>query len=168
MKLTNKLREAFVNAVMADVPQIDYNDQASKIIEAQTLNLLPVALKEALAKDPSILSLIERHYVGAPVGLRGQYTHAPSGFDLSRSAPKAWAELKKLGEKNMAQSDAHDRLKSQIKGAAASVSTVKALHALLPEFAKYLPDDTPTTKNLPALANVVSEFVQAGWPKGGK
>ena len=35
----------------------------------------------------------------------------------------------------------------------------------LPEFAKYLPKAVAKTDNLPAVANLVADFVKAGWPK---
>jgi hypothetical protein len=46
------------------------------------------------------------------------------------------------------------------------VSTRKALVDLLPEFEKYLPaDEAKAIASLPAVANVLSDFVKAGWPK---
>lgn len=44
---------------------------------------------------------------------------------------------------------------------------MKALRAAMPEFAKYLPEaDKAPDRSLPVVANVVSEFTKAGWPKG--
>ena len=60
-------------------------------------------------------------------------------------------------------------LKSQLKSAAHSVTTRKALAALLPEFEKYLPaDEAAACKTLPVVQNIVADFAKAGWPKGKK
>ena len=43
----------------------------------------------------------------------------------------------------------------------------EALAAMLPEFEKYLPSETPALdRTVPAVANVVTDFMRAGWPKG--
>lgn len=41
MKLTKLDKECFVTAVMADVPQIDYNELARKIVTADVISRLP-------------------------------------------------------------------------------------------------------------------------------
>lgn len=70
---------------------------------------------------------------------------------------KLWAEQKKV----------HRELETKLEGVAAACTTRKALVEMLPEFEKYLPADEATANktNLPALANVVTDFVKAGWPK---
>ena len=50
---------------------------------------------------------------------------------------------------------------------ALGASTRKGLADALPEFEKYLPADEPAAvRSLPVVANVVADFVKAGWPKG--
>ena len=44
-----------------------------------------------------------------------------------------------------------------------------AFVAKLPEFAHYLPaEDAPAGRSLPVVANLVTDFVKAGWPKDKK
>jgi hypothetical protein len=63
------------------------------------------------------------------------------------------------------QNQARTRLRNQLEQAAASATTTKALAEMFPEFAKYLPAEETKARNLPAIANVVADFVKAGWPK---
>jgi hypothetical protein len=57
-------------------------------------------------------------------------------------------------------------LRTKLSATADAVSTRKALIDLLPEFEKYLPaDESKAVASLPAVANVLSDFVKAGWPK---
>lgn len=59
------------------------------------------------------------------------------------------------------------KLESNLRATACSVTTREALVKLLPEFEKYLPAaDAPQDRTVPALANLVADFVAAGWPKG--
>ncbi len=55
-----------------------------------------------------------------------------------------------------------------LRGVVEGCNTVKQLKEALPEFAKYAPHEEATSKNLPALANVVAEFSKAGWPKDSR
>ena len=60
----------------------------------------------------------------------------------------------------------HQELETKLMAAANSCTTRKALVELLPEFEKYLPaDQAAACKTLPAVANIMADFVKAGWPK---
>ena len=41
MRLTNTLREAFIRAVMDDVPSIDYAEQEQKVATAWAVSIMP-------------------------------------------------------------------------------------------------------------------------------
>lgn len=83
-----------------------------------------------------------------------------------RELPKAkHDELKKLRALELEQKARRDKLRSSLKSIASSTTTRKALAAALPEFEKYLPAEAQTTRNLPVIANVVTDFMEAGWPK---
>ena len=57
-------------------------------------------------------------------------------------------------------------LELQLNGVIRSCTTLKSLLKALPEFEKYMPTDAdaPTSRMTPVIANVVSDFVKAGWP----
>jgi hypothetical protein len=64
------------------------------------------------------------------------------------------------------QVEKRKELRSKLQATADAVTTRKALIDLLPEFEKYLPaDEAKAVATLPAVANVLSDFVKAGWPK---
>jgi hypothetical protein len=78
-----------------------------------------------------------------------------------------WLEtLEALVKKKDHDEELRADLHAKIKAVAYSVSTRKALADALPEFEKYLPaDDAKAIRTLPVVANVVTDFMKAGWPK---
>jgi hypothetical protein len=163
MRLTNTHREAFVRAVMNDVPQVDYDEQAQKLVNAwldeRCQNELGVSRKKLAESGWG-----ENYYTYMPGTLSNFYTTAPG----ERTFPeKLKAALTELSAQKSKQEEQYTKLTERLSGIVNSCTTIKKLREALPEFAAYMPDDTPVaTKNLPAIANMVSEFVQAGWPKG--
>lgn len=77
------------------------------------------------------------------------------------------AQVQQLRAEREAQRSQPKDLSNKLRAAAKAHSSVKALRAAMPEFAKYLPEaDKAPDRSLPVVANVVSEFTKAGWPKG--
>jgi hypothetical protein len=70
--------------------------------------------------------------------------------------------LKPYKEEDNAVYDARRKLCAIVEGC----STLKQLQTLLPEFVDYMPTEAAPTKNLPAVANMVSDLSKLGWPKG--
>lgn len=168
MKLTNYMRDAFIRAAMNDVPSVDYVGQANTIASA--------ALAAAFAKEfPGVdmekadaSGWLKHVGVKMPVNLPNLFTAAPSYECLEKDA-KVWAKLCELDKLHDRQVRERNGLQEKLHAVAYSVSTRKALVAALPEFEKYLPEDEPKAiRSLPVVANVVTDFVKAGWPKGGK
>lgn len=163
MKLTNYHRDAFVLSVMDDVPQEDYQEQYRAAVLADAAAQLPPKVRAVW--DNAEL----RHYLKVstvyPVTGAGSVM-IPSGdsdFDLSSKAKETCQNLANLTK---AQYLHRKELERKLKSIAKSCSTRKALATALPEFEKYLPAETETTRNLPVIANVVTDFIKAGWPKG--
>lgn len=159
MKLTNSMRDAFIRAVMDDVPSVDYTEQIRSAAMKAAIEAMPPKIQAAY-KDPTSRDYITTHWfygdIGAQLpGLRKE--------DLIKAA------VASLVAKKDAQDAARSDLKKKLKGVAYSVTTRKALADALPEFEKYLPaDEAAASRALPVVANVVSEFVKAGWPKDKK
>lgn len=167
MKLTNTVRDAFVRAAMADVPAIDFTEQIRAIVVADAVEQLPPKVR-TVYKDSSL-----RHFVsttwwggkwnGGSVCVPG---HDDGKFKLSEQAT---AKVTDLQAQKTAQDDQHKTLRERLRAVAYSVSTRKALAEALPEFEKYLPaDEAAALRTVPVIANVVADFVRAGWPKDGK
>lgn len=162
MKLTNYIRDAFVKAAMADVPKIDYNEQAEKIARQQLSDMLKAAF-------PGVKLDLKNSswFLSGPIAMPGDLTNIHGirpNYECLQTTP-AWAKLQELNKLHIEQRVKRDALSSQLRGAAYACNTTKQLRELLPEFDKYLPaEEEKTCRTLPAVANIVAEFTKAGWP----
>lgn len=166
MRLTNTMRDAFVLAAMNDVPKVDYQEEAEKIAKDH-LDLMFKQTFPGLDRKELELSgwLTGSVRVELPGSLDSVYTQAPS-YGVLRRETEVWKKLNEIAIKHNEQRTKLLALRSNLKAVASSVTTRNALLAALPEFEKYLPaDERQAIKTLPAVANIVSDFVKAGWPK---
>ena len=160
MKLTNTLRQAFVRAAMNDVPSVDYTEQIRTLVNAKVKKLL---IKAGI-QDQHAERLNSQYFSFAHQGfsVRGLTSDEHSQMKLD-------PELKALGASYEAQRQERNKLETSLTGAIAGCTTRKQAVEALPEFEKYLPaDGVAAMRSLPALANVLTDFVKAGWPKNQK
>lgn len=158
MRLTNYMRDAFISAAMHDVPQEDFRDQMQTLLTKAAISCLPPKVR-AFYDDPATRDFVCQSQL--PYGF--EYIYVPGLGTLPEGTKEKYAKLK---EKQKEQNARLHELRGQLRGVAYSARTRKALVALLPEFEKYLPaGDSATCKTLPAVANVMADFVKAGWPK---
>jgi uncharacterized coiled-coil protein SlyX len=174
MRLTNTIRQAFVKAAMQDVPKIDYAEQIRVMLEKAAKEALSPKVR-AVWEDNHLRGFVTdctEHYtfgyrpnsVRLSVVLPSNHSYSLSGYTLPKEVIE---KVNELGNAWAVQEKTLSELSDKLIGAAASVSTREALVKLLPEFEKYLPVDESSAQktNLPAVANIVSDFVKAGWPK---
>ena len=162
MRLTKIIRQAFISAAMNDVPKRNYEAEIHKLLQDDALAQLPPKIK-AIADDKNL-----RHFLKTE-------SHYISGYHISnvRVMHPEYTRSIKVNEKveallvEFAEQRARiDALRTKLAATADAVATRKALIDLLPEFEKYLPaDESKAVAMLPAVANVLSDFVKAGWPK---
>ena len=166
MRLTRSDKDAFVRAVMDDVPQIDYDEIAAGIAREAIRASLPKTVVEALSKHPECFCPMA---VSLPYGITNISVLATvgTGFDAIKSMPELWGEIEALAKDSRTQRASLSALESKVRGVIESCSTLKQALERLPEFEKYLPKERDGTgvSNLPAIANVVSDLTAAGWPK---
>lgn len=172
MRLTKSDKEAFVRAAMNDVPAIDYDSMAQKIITDYLRTVIPVAVLAVIDNYPG---WIRPGYVYTPSGLStfatplaahnelGEYRFLPTAIkdEVGKLAEKA-------AEKAAEQIRTRSALRHKLEAAIAPITTLKAALAALPEFAKYLPAERGVTRvdrSMPVVANLVAELMAAGWPK---
>lgn len=161
MRLTTSMRDSFIRAAMADVPRVDYDAEISKVACADAAKQLPPKIR-AIYNDKTTRHFIrtDRVYIG------GKYVSVPTVGDY-RPSDAASNEVSQLSAKQQAQADRHSELRQKLRSCAYACATRKALLEMLPEFEKYLPADAAAAcRTLPVVANVVTEFVKAGWPVG--
>ena len=158
--MTNYLRDAFVRAAMADVPFIDYREKIRSLVNKQVARYLKIAGAESV--DVTRLSRNYTYIAGTSFSMNGL-------TDEECEAIKKASEIVELVDLHNEQDKTVSNLRNNLSGAIGACNTRKQAVEALPEFEKYLPADTPAAmRSLPALANVVSDFVKAGWPKQQK
>ncbi|MFD2298374.1 Nmad5 family putative nucleotide modification protein [Paracidovorax citrulli] len=165
MKLTNTIRDAFVRAAMNDVPKIDFEEEYRKVMTADAVAQLPPAVRK-LWNDKALRDYVHTDWAGSRYG-RGFSARVPGRSDHkpSEEAIRKGAELYKKHEE---QNERHSALRADLRAAAYGATTRKQLAEMLPEFVKYLPaDEAAANRSVPVVANIVADFVKAGWPKGG-
>lgn len=161
MRLTNTIRQAFITSVLNDVPQVDYVEKARKEIMKQVA---------AIHKKAGILDAesgrLTCHYLHPGIATSFQVSGL---LQEERAAILNSATIKELVALHNEQQTRLNDLNAKISGAIQACSSRKMAVEILPEFEKYLPaDEAAACKTLPAIANVVSDFVKAGWPKDAK
>lgn len=166
MRLTNFIRDAFVRAAMHDVPKIDYEEQAQKMARDA---IVAKFNKEFPGMDYAKCGesgWFDGNTIDLPRYIGNIYAKPSTGYNMLKNDEKLWAKLDALGIKMNEQNECMRNLENRLKGVAYACTTRKQLEEALPEFSKYLPEEeAKAAKTLPAVANVLSDFVKAGWPK---
>lgn len=163
MRLTRSDKEAFIRAVMDDVPMIDYDEMARKLVVETIDSIMPEEIRVAHKKFPEWFKTDT--YIDTPYGCPSMFVFAPDSFSAQNHS-ELWKRLKEIGELANAQQKARSALERKVIGMIETCTTLKAAQERLPEFLKYLPADRDGTgvTNLP-VANTVTALMEAGWPK---
>jgi Nucleotide modification associated domain 5 len=165
MKLTKYDRQAFVKAVLADIPQIDYREQARKLIYEDSIDQLPKVLQDA-ARDEKAKSYIHTtsHYLSA---FYNSFTVFGQRYHDYKPSDKIKTKLGELIAAHEAQKEKLDAVEAKLTASIEACTTLKSAKERLPEFEKYLPADRTPEKGvyLPAVANLVADLATLGWPK---
>lgn len=166
MRLTNLMRETFVRAVMLDVPYVRYEEEITKAIKQAARSAMPEVIK-AIADKEELASWLHEGYLYAEnFSSVRVFKPEDTSNNLKTYCPNDYEAIEVLIKKKKVQSDERQTLERKLQACASACSTRKQLLDMLPEFEKYLPDDEKkVAKSYPMVANVVSDFVKAGWPK---
>lgn len=166
MRLTKCDRQAFVIAVLDDIPKIDYEAQAHKLIREFGITTYPEEVQPLVKKYPEFFKA--SHVGRLPYGVGNLYAKIrPDVAGNLEKYSELWDQLVELGKQQSEQSNARVELEAKLQAVISQCSTLKVALERLPELGKYLPQDKPNSvaKNLP-VANLVSDLVALGWPKG--
>jgi hypothetical protein len=166
MRLTKETRQAFVVAAMQDVPNNipALKEQAANLCVEDSIERMPVEVRAIFLAHRKVLAPFFKTttYYGNSLGGVSVY-----GGGYYEPSPQTREKLNPILQQIKDERERREALEIKLMAVANGCSTRKALADALPEFAKYLPAETPPpSANLPALANVVAEFTKAGWPKG--
>lgn len=163
MRLTKHDKDAFVRAVLDDVPYVDYSEPARKLVMKHLISLLPGIVQQAYNENPE---WIRTNHVNLPSHLQDFNGPALEYVWYDSFPDELKEQLAELSDAAKEQSSVRNTLEDKVTGLINSVTTLKTALKNFPEFAKYLPADRDAagTANLPA-ANVIADLTNAGWPK---
>ena len=178
MRLNNSHRSAFVHSVMNDTPAIDNVSRVQALINKSLAETLDENIK-ALLRSPSRdvlkeLTVYTRIYDdNFPRYLYGIVQHQKIGSTVSYLTdiyeivgPEAQAQIQDLINEQINNSKMRVELKLKLEGIVKACTTDTQLEKALPEFEEYIPKEGVKTKdNLPAVANLITDFTKLGWPK---
>lgn len=159
MRLTTSIRDAFVDAAMADVPEVDYRQQMRALALQAVVSGMPAKMR-AVWDDPVLSQYLMTEWTRITDCVHEDLPEYPGVKNALATVQQQIDALHKLHHE---QAKAHEELASMLRGAANGCNTTKQLAEALPAFAKYLPAENGTTPNLPALTGIVDKFVAAGW-----
>lgn len=169
MKLTKTHKEAFIRAVLADLPEVDYRAVAHKLLQDFAYSKMP---KEAQAvfdnKDIRhylVGNSWHLSYVGyiAYVGLSANNSES-NGVEKEQLI----TNLKAVEAQAEEQFKNKERIEEKLRAVIAGCNTLKSALARLPEFEKYLPKEIEGTQSVPAITDLVVSLASLGWPKAQK
>jgi hypothetical protein len=165
MRLNKYDKEAFVAAVMADIPMIDYDEQAKNLVQKAAYEAMPAKVKAVYQDKDTRQFLKTGFYHHSPGCLQNFYIYMPQDWKHGDDLDK---QLRELEEAKVEQEVKRNDMKAKLTGIINSCNTLKQAKELLPEFEKYLPEERQQTKSLPAVSGLVADLTKLGWPKGKK
>lgn len=161
MKLTNAIREVFVNDVMKQVPI--KNKWDFRQIRDRSLEIAKAYLPEEIKTLIGIYPQFFRHDSVYTRDMGGNYVYIYAGQNYNEVD---FSQLIKEYELHKAEMEVHNQMRKRIMEVANSVTTTNRLKEVLPELARFVPGDEKqaATKNLPITANTLfSDLKNLGW-----
>jgi len=153
-RLTNTIRDAFIKAVMADVPSVDYQAIVNDRVNAAQAARFP------LGAD-AFYQLAKAGWLRSTSGFVATGWVKYFGPDLS-----PLPDTSDLDASMRQQSAARDDVRRQVRALAYSHTTLEKLREAAPELAKYLPvpSSTKVDRTVPVVqVDVVGVLRAAGW-----
>lgn len=168
-KLTKSDRDAFVSAVLNDIPRTDYDKMARDLVLKASKDALPDVLKNNWIE---VQPYIAQTYYWMPDGLgtcAGYAQHSASARYATTAFPEVSDRVKDIAAKARQQRAEREATKRELMTAIASCTTLKQAKQRFPDLVKYLPADREPAKttNVPAIRTeaVMAALTRAGWKK---
>ena len=185
MKLSKKHHEDFVEAVMSDVPSVNYPTQAEdrarllykQIAEKAGISNIPLERLEMLGCNIQLSRHGQSHKFvrnGREAGWAWEdnngygflsiVLHGLTAKEIQDFIVKD-PKIQKLVDLFIKEKNKHADLRQKITAVIAACSTLKQAKEALPEFEKYLPAEEPENveRSLPVVGNLVADLTKAGW-----
>jgi hypothetical protein len=161
MKLNKYHKTAFVRAVMADVPTINYEEIMVQELQDHAITLFP---KEVLAtyKNEATRPYLRHEgiYLNDFGYVRGFY---PPEFKPNETFGERIEELRSLKK---VQDEHVYSLRNKLTASIEACTTREKAVKVMPELEKYLPkSDYVPLADAPAIVDLVKDLTALGWPK---
>jgi len=179
MRLTNFHRDAFINRAMDDVPRkhADFDEELRNLALRTVVAHMPPQVAQVWSRFPDWIqqgtvwlrpSDFGCEWPGSTLTSALHTPFADRGVLLKwLKKPEYAPQFKALFDSRNEERSRIDALEKRLRAVAYGCTTRAALAKALPEFEKYLPaEEGGVDRTVPAVANVVADFVKAGWPKG--
>lgn len=173
MNLNKHHKEAIVDWVVADIPRVHslkLEERVQKMIDDDIVKNAPPELA-AIYKNPKLRMHLNIN--GTNMGYlttSGKYVNdLPYGRTIARHDLSAECKegLQQLADSAIAEIQAIETARQSLANSLGGIRTLKQFLEAYPELKKYAPQEQGKTSNLPAIANVMTDLMQLGWPKGG-
>lgn len=169
MQLSKYHKVLFVTQAMNDVPQRDFPELIRQEIKRQAEVIRKLHGLEKIDNTRlnstypcAVFYQLDRTIPNVSQCVYG-LTHGEA--EVISNSP----EIAKLKQEYHTQFQQRNELRAKLAATLANCHTRKAVLEVLPEFEKYLPPEPDKLdRSVPVVANVVTAFVKAGWPKDGK
>jgi hypothetical protein len=162
MRLTKSDKDAFILAVVQDIPKIDYQEQVRALIHEDSIAQLPAKV-QAIARDKALSHYLETgSYWRTSFGSIRVFEPRGSNYTPSKDVLTKVDALNKLHNEQEARLD---EARAKLRGAIEPCTTLKIALERLPEFEQYLPKQQEKTIHLPSIANLCADLATLGWPK---
>lgn len=162
MRLTKSDKDAFILAVVQDIPKIDYQEQVRALIYEDSIAQLPEKV-QAIARDKTLSHYLETSsYWRTSFGSIRVFEPRGGSYNPTKDVQ---AKLDKLNELHNQQEKRLDDARAKLRGAIEPCTTLKIALERLPEFEKYLPKQQEKSVYLPSIANLCADLATLGWPK---
>lgn len=165
MKLTKQIKDDFVYRALKDIPEIDYKSKWQSFVLKIAVDNLPENLKLVWNDNKTkpylnMKSVYLRNfscmgYVAVPMPESDDFTSFLNDDLL--------LQLKKIHQLHADQRDSRNKARELLESAINSVNTLKQAKEALPQFLKYLPEET-TKSQLPAVLsdNLIENLKNCG------
>lgn len=168
MRLNKADKQTIINAIVDDIPTIDYKEQMRVKIQKAAYEAFPAEVK-AIHDNHELKPYLAEGYVFIGRGYGSVY-QANKEFKLEGALCE---EIYAMCDKSDEQAAQLRSVRNQLQGVFDTVRTYEQAKAKLPEFEKYISmveksnGHVAPTENLP-VANILSQMMQLGWVQDAK
>jgi len=168
MKLTNTMRESFIDSVMNGIPVVNkYNtDDTMQEIRLAIESQLPKDILQFANKYPNLIirkkyfTFVELRYVRNDGTKATPYFYTIDHDDAKRIDILKWVYAKERYDIEQAE---RATIRQRISDVTYSCTTLAKLKAALPELESYMPAEREVVKNLPiATGGLITDLLNVG------